>query len=426
MNIRKFVNWILLLITLVIVFFIIEMYTPVGIWDFVAEWNLEISQGRVIWLFLIYWGEIFIILLFWDLLIRKVSVEVSILLDDISERLLKVKKIRLAILGIRLNYGICKLSFFLRLGWCRYGLSDEDEIVWNSIRRPPIKNTILGICFSLIKLPVLISLFLTAINLRWIELSNVSNELKSLGSLDFDFWEYIKLLSPLTVFVLIVFIGYFISFRGNMRRAIAQANRKKMEDIIQKQRDLSEAIGKAINLIASNLQYVINCQELVADLWIHSKFPHYVDEKQRLWRDLNIENYCFRDIPELEIISQKLIELNSNGNRNAMRAFSGYKYEFLTLATNSGFLNSEKLNEIFFTKQGMKKLVDDAKCPIIEYSKEGIHKMRENYLDWIPGRIVDSLELLYKFCRYYDEMNRLLNFRSDKVGRALRIFTGKE
>lgn len=74
----------------------------------------------------------------------------------------------------------------------------------------------------------------------------------------------------------------------------------------------------------------------------------------------------------------------------------------------------------------MKKLVDDAKCPIIEYSKEGIHKMRENYLDWIPGRIVDSLELLYKFCRYYDEMNRLLNFRSDKVGRALRIFTGKE
>lgn len=44
MNIRKFVNWILLLITLVIVFFIIEMYTPVGIWDFVAEWNLEISR----------------------------------------------------------------------------------------------------------------------------------------------------------------------------------------------------------------------------------------------------------------------------------------------------------------------------------------------------------------------------------------------
>lgn len=356
MNSRKFVNWILLLINLVIIIFIIEMYTPVGIWDFVAEWNLEISQGRIIWLFLIYWGEIFIILLFWDLLIRKVSVEVSILLDDISERLLKVKKIRLAILGIRLNYGICKLSFFLRLGWCRYGLSDEDEIVWNSIRRPPpIKDTILGICFSLIKLPALISLFLTAINLRWIELSNVSNELKSLGSLDFDFWEYIKLLSPLTVFVLIVFIGYFISFRGNMRRAIAQANRKKMEDIIQKQRDLSEAIGKAINLIASNLQYVINCQELVADLWIHSKLPHYVDEKQRLWIDLNIENYCFRDIPELEIISQKLIELNSNGNKNAMRAFSGYKYEFLTLATNSGFLNSEKLNEIFFTKQGMKK-----------------------------------------------------------------------
>lgn len=96
----------------------------------------------------------------------------------------------------------------------------------------------------------------------------MSNELKRLGSLDFDFWAYIKLLSPLTVFVLIVFIGYFNSFSGNMRRAIAQANRKKMEDIIREQRDLSEVIGEAIGLIASNLQYVINCQDLIADLWI--------------------------------------------------------------------------------------------------------------------------------------------------------------
>ena len=424
MDKRKFVNGVFLLITLGIVVFIIKRYTPAGIWDYLTEWNLEMSQRRGIWLFLIYWGEIFIILLFWDLLVQKASMEVRILLDGISERLLKAKKIRLAILGIRLNYGICKLTFFLRPGWWRYGLSDEDELVWKSIRRPPIKDTILGICFSLIRLPSLMSLLLTAISLRWIELSNVLNELKRLGSL--DFWEHIKLLSPLTVFVLIVFIGYFICFRGNMRRSIAQANRKKMEDIIQKQRDLSEAIGDAIHLIASNLQYVINCQELVADLWIHSKFPHYVDEKQRWWRDLNIESYCFKDISELKIISQKFDELNSNGNWNAMRAFSSYKYEFLTLAARSGSLNSEKLNKIFFTNEGMKKIVDDAKCPMIDYSKEEIHEMRENYLDGIPGRIVDSLELLYKFCRYYDKMNILLNFRSDKVGRALRMFTGKE
>lgn len=89
-------------------------------------------------------------------------------------------------------------------------------------------------------------------------------------------------------------------------------------------------------------------------------------------------------------------------------------------------MDSEKLNNIFFTYEGMKKLVDDARCPMIEYSKDEIHKMRENYLDSIPGRIVNSLELLYKFCRYYDEINTLLNFRADKVGRALRIFTGRE
>jgi len=260
------------------------------IWNNIVEFNLEMSQGEFIGLLLIYWGEIFIILLFWDLLMLKISVTASLLLDRRSEYLLKTKKIRLSILCIRLNYGIRKLLHFLRLGWWISGLSEGNEIVWNSIRRPPVKDTILGILFSLIRLPILIAIFLSAISLKYFTLNNIQKMVKKLSNFKFDFWEDIKLLSPLTVVVLIVFIGYFISFRGNIRRAIAQANRKKMEDIIQKQRDLVETIGDSLYSIASNLQYIIECQDLVADLWTHSRFPDYNGEYYMSSNEWNIEN----------------------------------------------------------------------------------------------------------------------------------------
>jgi len=63
-----------------------------------------------------------------------------------------------------------------------------------------------------------------------------------------------------------------------------------MEDIIQKQRDLVETIGDSLYSIASNLQYIIECQDLVADLWTHSRFPDYNGEYYMSSNDWNIEN----------------------------------------------------------------------------------------------------------------------------------------
>ncbi|WP_333650491.1 hypothetical protein [Lacrimispora sp.] len=392
----------------------------------IVEFNLETTQENAVWLFLTYWGEILIILVVWDWLTLKIYVEADYLLYRISADLLKKKRIRLSILCIRLKYSIRKLMFILRLGWGRSGSGDNNKIVWNSIARPPIKDTILGICFSLIKLPALIAIFLTAISLKYFELNDIQNKLKILSSFEFDFWEAIKLLSPLTVVVLMVFLGYFISFRGSIRRSIAQANRKKVEDIIQKQRELVEAIGCSFNSISSNLQYVINCQDLVADLWIHNRFPEYNNKQYSLNRDWDIENYCFENILELERISQKFNELNSNGNWKAAMVFSAYKYEVLTLVAKSSWLDLKKLNEAFFTKEGVETLIAADECLIIKYSNEEIQKMRKNYLDGMSKRIVESLELLYMLHRYYTEMNKLLDFKSDKVGRALRMLTGKE
>jgi len=209
------------------------------------------------------------------------------------------------------------------------------------------------LAFLIIKLPALVALTVTAITLNWYSLNDIQKILRSLRDFEFDFWETIKMISPLTMVVLLVFIWYFTSHRGSIRRAVAQANRKKMEDIVQKQRDLLEAVEEFIYSIALNLKYVINCQELVADLWIHSQFPDYKNERHRAWRDFNVESYPFKDIPSLEVISKKFDELNLNENRSASRYFFSYKYEFLTFMTESSQLNKKSLNEKNFTKEGI-------------------------------------------------------------------------
>lgn len=150
-------------------------------------------------------------------------------------------------------------------------------------------------------------------------------------------------------------------------------------------------------------------------------------DKDCLFRgDRNVEDYCFKEILELEKISQIFDELNTYGNQGLSRTFSSYKYEFLAVMIRHELSSVERLNKIFFTKEGMNMIVTDAKQPKTEYSKDKIKEIYENYLNGIPNKIVDSLELLYKFCRYYNEMNKLLNIKSDKVGRILRMFTGKE
>lgn len=385
--------------------------------------NSLISQENFIGLFFLFLIIITVLLLLWDLVIKIFSIEGSNLLKKLAIHQLKKKRIGFSIFCVRLNYGFSKLMYFLRLGWIRMG-SDHD-IVWKSINRPPIKDTVFKICFSLIRLRSLIALLLVAISLEWIQLSNVPNQIDNFFRLEFDFAWFMKILPSLAIIVLLACIGYFISLKGNIRRSVAQANRKKMEDVIQKQKDLNEVIGDCIYPIASNLKYVIDCQDLVAELWTYNKVE-VEDKRLDLSRKRNVDYYCFKDIPELEYISEKIYELNSIENRSAFRAFASHKYEFISFWASTYALDKGKLNKIFFTKEGIKTQITSDKRPMIKDSDIENNESIERYLEWIPGGIIDSVELLYKFSRYNDEINRMLNFKSDKVGRILRMFTGKE
>ncbi|WKY44428.1 hypothetical protein Q5O14_17765 [Eubacteriaceae bacterium ES2] len=427
--VKKIGKYFPVLIIIAAIFYFIKTNTLNDIWNSIVEINLMISNEKAVLLFLIYWVEITVILIFLDILIFFFSVEINCFAEEAAENFLKKGRIRSSILCIRLNYGIKKLMFFLKPKLIIISnSSDNNNTVWNSITKGTTKDFILSIVFSLIKLPALFSMLLTFISLKYFDLNSIQEIWNRFSSSNFDFWEYVKLISPLITVILVIFIGYFTSFRGNIKRSISQANRKKMEVIIEEQRELVEAIGDSLYSIASNLQYVINCQDLVADIWIHGKYPNYNDEKCKLWNNYKDYSNHFEDIGELKTISQKFAELTSNGNGDTFRVFSRYNYDLLSLVADSSRLDIERLNREFFTKEGIKTLIPDPEDFMSEYTeeKERIQKERDNYISMLPGTIVDSLELLYKFCRYYVKMNKLLNINSDKMGRTLRMLTGKE
>ncbi len=426
MDKRKIVKWTIFLTIVVCLAFVVEKNMLGNVWKYIINWNLEFSKENAIGLFLVYWIEILIVLALWDLLMYGIYKHMYLVLGEKAEYFLQTNKIRLTIWCVRIKYGMCKAMFFLRLGWWKSGSSEDDNIVLNNIARPTIKNMFFYICISMIKPPALVALFLTAISLEWFEISDIFVELNALCDLEFDFWGFAKNLSPLITATLVMFIWYFISFKGIIRRNIAQANRKKMEEIIQEHRILTEAIEMSFESIASNIRYVINCKELVVDLWIHNRFPNYKNEEIMLQRNFDLESFCFEDIPELNDMVHVFEKLDLNGNRGVSWTFARYKYEFLALISRTSYFSVEKLNEKLLTKQGMKSMLDNDRHTCVKYSKEKIEKIRSNYLEYMPRRIVESLELLYIFYRYYDEMSKLLNVRSDKVGRALRMLTGKE
>lgn len=426
MDKRKIGKWIFGFIVAVGLIFIFKKCTLCNIWNHIVEWNIKISREKIVCLFGIYLIEIFMFLILEDSLVLKFFGDASLFLDNKSKYLLQKEEVGLAIYCIRIKYGISKLMYLLGAGWSKPSFLFKDKIVWNSIKRPTIKEFFLEVTFSLVKLPALIAICLTGISLNWFGINDIQNGMKTLYSYRLNFWNAVQNVSPLTTVALLASIWYFISFEGNIKRAVARANYRKMEEIIEKQRKLTEIIEKVLYLASENLQYVIKCQELIIDLAIYRKFFDYKDYKSMSRTALNVENYCFQDIPELVDVVEMLKELNSSGNRGALLVFSSYKYEFLTLMGQSYFLSLEKLNKIFFTKESIAVLFNEDESRKSKYSEQEICKIREDYSNGLQDVIIEGLELLYIFYRYYNKMNKLLNFRTDKVGRTLRMFTGKE
>src|SRR5690606_21290298 len=122
-------------------------------------------------------------------------------------------------------------------------------------------------------------------------------------------WDNFTKLSAIVVFILIIFLGYFVSRYGIIRRAVAQANRKKLEEVVFKHRELSHYITDLISIGSRNIEYAINCYDLIVKYYAYKIKPN---ASQRRWvtqRYKESKDFLFEDIPTLDAFIQGINEM---------------------------------------------------------------------------------------------------------------------
>ena len=155
MKFNKIYKIILLLIAIVLLIFFWQVIV-----NFVVSTNLEVSQGNLFALTIIFYLEIICILVIYDLVIIKLYMGVSSCLSKLGQWAIRTKKVSIALYTIRLNYYLLRLSILLRVGWVTYGSSEKNS-VWIGISKLSLTKLLLNIFRFIISIPMFLA-FLSA------------------------------------------------------------------------------------------------------------------------------------------------------------------------------------------------------------------------------------------------------------------------
>ncbi|MDH2879780.1 hypothetical protein [Bacillus cytotoxicus] len=431
-----FFNIICIVTVIIGILFIGCNYTITELYQGILSWNLSVELSQYWYgLFIVYWIEIILLMVIWDLFwfqFREVFYQLYI---ELSNNAVKKKKIRLLVKLVRVKYGFGKLYYYVRIGWISYS-SNEIKRMIDFITKDTIFGLIRKTCSIIFTLPVILASILTFISCYKINIMQLVIFKQIWNGKASLLWEHFTKLSAFVVLVLIIFLWYFISSKGVVRRSIAQANRKKLEDVIQLHRKSFNPISNVIIKGSKNIEYIIKSRDLVLDYWMIKEYP-YVLEKQykqkfntgKYPRDL--DNFLVEEIPEINEVIEGFEELLSPENKSISTYFSRYRYDLLMLFNHMKFEKIDDFERKMFTKVGLKDIIASKNADFderIEFRKdcEEIQKSQELFEYTFNYYIINGVELLYEMYRYILILDKTLQVDSDKLGRALRTFAGKE
>ncbi|RED51776.1 ABC transporter ATP-binding protein [Cohnella phaseoli] len=431
------IEWLFILAILVSLFCIILYYTPLEVGRFIDSWNRQ-WEWATHWygLLVIYWIEIILLVFIWDLFWFRLNRLVYTIYIELTHQW--IKKMWLLLKLIRFKYGFNKLRYHMRVAFFFAGRGRDRKELIDYIGSPTptdLLKTVLSLLFAKASI---IAGILTLLTFDDLFFNTVQSKAIDLWNEGVAFvWDNFTKLSAFVVLVLLLFLGYFVSRRGIIRRAIAQANRKKLEDIVQMHRKLSHCIINIILKSSKNIEYAINCYDLIVESWAYKIQPGTTFSAERRWvyqRYRDSKDFQFEDIPELEPFLNEINNMKFAENANVSRWFLRSRYELLSLfLTNSTSLKIDRINRLLFTKKGFEEMY---KIPD-KYTRESdevevfdsgtIQAEVDDFKVFILEEyIIEGLELIYKLYRYSVVIENILHLESDKLGRGLRGFTNKE
>lgn len=412
---KKILKWLLIVTVLIVLIFNIQWVLCTIISN-----NLYVSQGRFIDLCVLFFIEISMVLIFYDFLMLELYVWISSGIEKLCRMSIRREHVGLAQFMIRVDYNITRIFRFLRLGWVRYGSSDLSP-VWIGISKSTLFQKIIFVARLVISFPALLSIVLTLFTLNiidgdWLysQWEYILEGLKKAFTIEINFGDIFSKLPAIVALLTVLpalFFFYFYSQKREVRKIIDEKNKESFDVVVTKHNELSKLISKSIYNISKNLDYVINCQSLVIDLILNKKIKNLYELEKGCSRPIHsVETYLFKEIAEIKKIAELIAELTNEELDYFTRLFSVKKYEMWHFYFNfNRFKTSEQLNRLFFTKQGMEKMISKVKEFPYEFSEEDLIKCRKEQQDSLSYNIYDALEMLYALKRYNDSLKQYLN-----------------
>lgn len=383
----------------------------------IVNFNSDPSSIKFFNLCFIFFLCIIFIIVVYYFTVREVKFWAVYKIESLCKFLIKENRIRLALFMVRMQYNILKIFSFLKLRWPYYYSINSNQI-WKGIAKLTSFQKFI-IIIRIFSLPIMFSIILTLftldiINMEWLRICCVylAESLKQLFTITINFkniFSWLPSIATLLSILPILFFFYFYSQKREFRKIINKNKKKRIETVVNKHYELSNLISSSIYKISENLNYVINCRFLLVDLILNKKIKNIYELSERnIYTNRSIEEFDLNEIPELEKISEIIKELTSLELDDFTWSFYKKRYEMRSLYFEFyTYRDSEKLNRLFLTKQGIETILSNISS--VKLSKEKLIKSRNDETDIFTYNIYEALTMLYTLKRYNDYLNRYLN-----------------
>lgn len=414
MKFNKLYKIILLLIAIVLLIFFWQVIV-----NLVVSTNLEVSQGNLFALTIIFWLEILFILVTYDLIIIELYSGLSYCLSKLGQWAIRTNKVSIALYTIRLNYYLLRLSRLLRVGWVTYG-SGENNSVWIGISKLSLTQLSLNIFRLIISTPMFLAFLSACFSLRILKvdfayyLHKLQEFLRGILQIKVnigDIFSRLPALVALMTILPILFFFYFYSQKRDVRKIIDKENSKYFEEVVLLYEKLLIWIDNHIYELSENLNYVIKCQDSIVEIFLKKEVPNYISlAGKQYYIPGEIETFRFVEVTDLTEFREIMSKLSSDRLRKYTRIFSVKRFDIWYLYFfDFPLLNEEeKIERSLYTKKGMSYKLDNRHTFPYDFTQEEIEKRRKEEQSLLSWSIYDKLELLYRFKRVSDSLRKYL------------------
>ena len=414
MKISKIFKYISLLIALILLLFFWKIMVSE-----VISTNLKASQGSLFVLTFIFWLEIILLLVIYDLVIFNLYSIIRYYLRELGELAVRTKKVSCALYIIRLNYYFLRLSRLLRLGWVTYD-SEEKSLVWIGISKLTLTKLMFNIFKIIISIPMLLAFLSACFSLKILRvdityyLSKFQEILISILQIKVNISDIFLSLPAIVALVTIlptVFFFYFYSQKREVRKVIDKENGPYFEEVILLFEKLLIWVNHHIYQISENFDYVINCQDLIIEMFLEKEIPNYVSlTEKKYYRTERIEEFSFLEISDLSELQEIVTKLMSDRLIKFTRIFSINRFDIwqFYLRDFNSLSEEEEIEKLFYTQKGMASKLAKRHTYSYDATKDKLEQERKKERLRLSWSIYNNLESLYRLMRMRNSLRSYL------------------